>query len=184
MKIAIIGYSGSGKSTLAAALAAWYGLPLLHLDCVHWLPGWVEQDPAEELKTVADYMDSHSDWVIDGNYSDLLQARRLAEADEIVFLSFNRISALFRAWKRSRDYAGRSRPSMTEGCDEKFDGEFICWILRDGRTKTCRQRYAAICRQYAGKVTVIKNQRQLGKYYKEKGLEPLTFLVGKMTGVG
>lgn len=170
MKIAIIGYSGSGKSTLAAALAEKYQLPLLHLDCVRWLPGWVEQDAEVEQKIVADYMDSHESWVIDGNYNSLFQARRMAEADEIIFMNFNRFASLYRAWRRSRDFAGRSRASITEGCDEKFDGEFIRWILWDGRTKARRQHYAAICRQHAAKITIIKNQRQLDAYYKARGL--------------
>ncbi len=38
-KIAIIGYSGSGKSTLARNLGKIYNCPVLHLDCVYWLPG-------------------------------------------------------------------------------------------------------------------------------------------------
>ena len=170
VKIAVIGYSGSGKSTLAAALARKDQLPLLHLDCVHWLPGWVEQEPEREQQLVKAFMDSHSDWVIDGNYRSLLQQRRLEEADEIVFLGFNRVAAFFRAGHRARVYAGRPRPSMTDGCEEKFDGEFIRWILWDSRTIDYRRRYEAVCRQYAGKVTVIKNQRQLNAYYRAKGL--------------
>ena len=43
MKIAILGTSGSGKSTLAKRLGERYGLPVLHMDTVHFLPGWVEQ---------------------------------------------------------------------------------------------------------------------------------------------
>lgn len=42
MKIAILGTSGSGKSTLAKRLGERYGLPVLHMDTVHFLPGWVE----------------------------------------------------------------------------------------------------------------------------------------------
>jgi Adenylate kinase and related kinases len=44
MKIAIIGYSGSGKSTLAAKLGKFYHAEVLHLDSVHFLPGWVERN--------------------------------------------------------------------------------------------------------------------------------------------
>ena len=40
MRIAVIGYSGAGKSTLARALGARYGVPVLHMDRVHWAPGW------------------------------------------------------------------------------------------------------------------------------------------------
>ena len=39
MKIAILGTSGSGKSTLAKRLGERYGLPVLHMDTVHFLPG-------------------------------------------------------------------------------------------------------------------------------------------------
>ena len=48
MKIAILGTSGSGKSTLAKRLGERYGLPVLHMDTVHFLPGWVERPFAEE----------------------------------------------------------------------------------------------------------------------------------------
>lgn len=44
MRIAIIGYSGAGKSTLAKALGAQYDCPVLHLDALHFLPGWHERD--------------------------------------------------------------------------------------------------------------------------------------------
>ena len=40
MKIQIYGYSGSGKSTLAHDLGAKLELPVLHMDTVHFLPGW------------------------------------------------------------------------------------------------------------------------------------------------
>jgi adenylate kinase family enzyme len=46
MKIAIIGHSGSGKSTLAAFLGEKYALPVLHVDTIHFLPGWVERERA------------------------------------------------------------------------------------------------------------------------------------------
>ena len=48
MKIAILGTSGSGKSTLAQTLGATYHAPVLHLDTVHFLPGWVERPLDEE----------------------------------------------------------------------------------------------------------------------------------------
>lgn len=69
MRIAIIGYSGSGKSTLAAQLGQSYGVPVLHLDSVHWLPGWVERAREEEKALVRAFLDQNESWVIDGNYS-------------------------------------------------------------------------------------------------------------------
>lgn len=49
MKIMVIGYSGSGKSTLSQYLGKKYGIPVLHLDRMFWLPGW-KALPREEMR--------------------------------------------------------------------------------------------------------------------------------------
>ena len=49
MRIAIIGYSGAGKSTLARALGERYACPVLHLDALHFLPGWKERGDGDAL---------------------------------------------------------------------------------------------------------------------------------------
>ena len=56
MKIAILGTSGSGKSTLAKRLGERYSLPVLHMDTVHFLPGWVERPFAEEEAIVRQFL--------------------------------------------------------------------------------------------------------------------------------
>lgn len=171
MKIAIIGYSGSGKSTLARRLGEYYHAEVLHLDAVHHLPGWKERDKESEKQIVKAFLDEHSAWVIDGNYSKLYYERRMEEADRIVMLLFNRFSCLYRAYQRYRKYKGKTRPDMAEGCGEKMDRAFAWWILHDGRNKAARERYKRVQTQYAGKVVVLKNQKQLdaftAKYLKE-----------------
>ena len=68
MKIVVNGYSGSGKSTLARRLGKLYQIPVLHLDTVHWLPGWEEKEEEQERSEVRAFMDRNASWVIDGNY--------------------------------------------------------------------------------------------------------------------
>lgn len=169
MKIAIIGYSGSGKSTLAAYLGELYGVPVLHLDAVRFLPNWVERGPEEELAIVEDFMErsKESGWVIDGNFTSLLYERRMTEADRILFLSFSRFTCLHRILRRYRTYRGRVRPSSGKGCIEKIDLPFIKWVLFDGRTKERRTRYRRIGERYTEKFVTIKNQRALTAYMKK-----------------
>ena len=94
MKIAILGTSGSGKSTLAKRLGERYGLPVLHMDTVHFLPGWVERPFAEEEAIVRQFLDENAGgWVIDGNYSKTCYARRLKEADKIIVMDGGKIAA-------------------------------------------------------------------------------------------
>lgn len=169
MKIAIIGYSGSGKSTLAQMLGERLALPMLYLDTVHWLPGWQVRDSESRLELVSAFLDENREkgWVIDGNYSSLLHEQRMAEADRIVFLDFPRFRCLFRAWKRARKFKGKTRPSMTVGCDEKFDLEFIRWILFDGRNKKRKAAYEAVAQRYPEKLIRCKNDKAVEKAIEE-----------------
>ena len=161
MKIAIIGYSGSGKSTLARKLAEFYQIPVLHFDRVQFRPNWeIRPQPSKEILTKT-FLDLHKDWVIDGNYSKLFFERRMEEADVIILLLFNRISCLYRVTRRYLKYKNSTRSDMADGCKEKLDWEFVKWILRDGRSKTARQRYQNVVSQYPEKTIVLKNQRQL-----------------------
>ena len=171
MRIAIIGYSGSGKSTLASRLGEKYGVEVLYLDKVHWLPGWTERDRREELSITQEFLDKNSSWVIDGNYSKSFYERRMEEADSIIFMNFNRFSCLKRILKRFKNNKGKTRDSMTEGCNEKIDAEFLKWILWDGRTKKHKNRFKDTVNRYKDKVTVIRNGRELTKYYNEHGLK-------------
>ena len=161
MKIAIIGHSGSGKSTLARKLSEKYDLPVLHFDAVQFRPNWeIRPQASKEIMTKV-FLDLHSDWVIDGNYSKLSYERRMEEADVIVVMLFNRLNCLWRVTKRYVTYKNKTRPDMGPGCKEKLDWEFIKWILRDGRSQSAKDRYSWVISRYGDKVIVIKNQRQL-----------------------
>lgn len=167
MKIAIVGFSGSGKSTLARKLSEYYNIPVLHIDTVHHLPGWVSRDREESKKIVDDFLDSNDSWVIDGNYFKLSFERRIEEADVVILMEFNRFKTVYRAHKRYKKYKNTSRPDMTVGCNEKFDFEFFKWLFYKGRTRAVKKRYNNIKNDYKNKVVILKSQRQIDKYLKE-----------------
>jgi adenylate kinase family enzyme len=163
MKIAVIGYSGSGKSTLAKKMHDTYQLPLLYLDTVQFENGWKERKRKEAVSLVREFM-AQSDWIIDGNYTGFLQEERMAAADKIIFMDFSRWNCLYRAVHRYFQYRNTSRESISPGCFEKIDAEFIWWILYKGRTAEKRQRYQQIMAQYPEKMTVIRKQKELDAF--------------------
>lgn len=165
MKIAILGYSGSGKSTLAQKLGDRYGAPVLFLDTAHFLPGWAERDDGE-ARAIVDRFMQNDFWVIDGNYGNLRQAERLAQADAILILLLPRAVCFFRAWKRFFRNRNKTRASMAEGCREKIDLEFMRWILWEGRSAPRRRRYRQIAAAYPGKTAVMKSRRAVDEYLR------------------
>ena len=164
MKIAIMGYSGSGKSTLARKLGEFYNCEVFHFDAIQFLPGWEIREFEEKMQMTEQFLDTHDSWVLDGTYYRFYLDRRLEEADFIVLMMFNRFSSLYRVTKRYLKYKNKTRPDMAEGCTEKLDWEFVKWVLRDGRKQKTRDLFQRIQTQYADKVVVIKNQKQLDKW--------------------
>jgi adenylate kinase family enzyme len=126
-RVLIIGSPGAGKSTLTHALAARTGLPLHHLDRIHWLPGWTERD-RDEARGMVEQVLARERWIIDGNYGSTM-AMRLPRADTVVWLDYPTHLCLTRAIKRWWHYRGRNRPDMTEGCPERLDLEFLFYVL-------------------------------------------------------
>ena len=170
MKIAVLGFSGCGKSTLARILGEKYHLPVLHLDSVQFAANWVERELEDKLRDVAAFMDSHDSWVMDGNYSNLLQERRLEEADRIIMLELNRFVCLWRILKRWLTYKGSSRPDMAAGCEEKVDWEFLRWVLHDGRTKKRKAHMNEIARRYPNKCVRIRTRKEQKAFLDKEGL--------------
>lgn len=169
MKISIIGYSGSGKSTLAKILGKHYNIPVLHMDSVHFLENWQERDNEEFKNIVNDFINNNESWIIDGNYRSICPNRH-EYADQLIFLNYNRFFCYRSAKKRYKMYKGKTRDDMAFGCNEKFDKEFIKWLLYKGRTKERRKRLEQIAKNHPNSL-VFKNRKQLFKYYEENKID-------------
>ena len=167
MKIVILGYSGRSKSTTARTLGQKLGLPVLFLDTVQFLENWRVRPVNQSKAIVADFMATNESWIIDGNYSAFHQQQRFEQADMIVFFNFNRFTCFCRALGRYLKYKGTTRPDMAPGCNEKFDFEFMKWILKDGRTKKKKKAYSEMCKKYADKVVIIRNQKDLDNFLRK-----------------
>ena len=122
-RILVLGPCGAGKSTFARRLAEATGLPLHHMDRLHWRPGWVESDD-EELAAKVGPVVGGDRWIIDGNYGQTLP-QRLARADTVLHLDFPRRVFMPRLLRRVFLKRDEPRPDMTDGCRERFDAGFL-----------------------------------------------------------
>lgn len=166
MKIAIIGFSGAGKSTLARRLGGHLQLPVLHLDSIHFSQGWHERPWKDMEADIETFMQTHSSWIIEGNYRRACQEERLQAADKIIFMKFNAVTCLYRVVKRYIKYRQTSRPDMAAGCPEKLDWAFLKWILVIGRSKQVLKHYQNLYQRYPDKMTIIHNRRELSAFLK------------------
>lgn len=125
-RIVIMGPTNAGKSTLAVALAEKLGLPALHVDLFRHLPGtnWVQR-PTVEFHALHDEAIAADEWVIDGNYSEVLP-QRLARATGIIVLD----DALWRRYWRYllRTLGLRPRAGNLEGNKDSIKWEMLHWL--------------------------------------------------------
>jgi adenylate kinase family enzyme len=134
MRIMIIGQPGSGKSTLARDLGERLGLPVIHIDHIHWQPGWSERTRAEKTRLCRE-AESRPEWVFEGGHSATWETR-LARADMLVWLDRPTGLRLRRVITRSLRDLGRTRPDMAPGCPERLRNlpGFVAYILRTRRS--------------------------------------------------
>lgn len=162
-KILVIGAGGSGKSVLAARIAAWTGLPLIHLDAVFWKPGWAET-PRDEWRRIVERLVQRDAWVMDGNYGGTL-ALRLAACDTVLFLDFQPLLCLWRVLKRRVRFHNKSRPDAGSDCPERLNWEFLRWIWtyrRKRRPKVLEKLSAAAAE--GKQVIVLRDSNAVGDF--------------------
>ena len=126
-KILVLGCGGAGKSTFSIELGRTLEVPVHHLDRYYWKPGWKPSERKEFTFTLAELMKDER-WILDGNYMGTLDIRA-AGADAIIFLDMSTITCLLGMVFRRFSKAGRSRPDLGVGNEDKLDFEFAWYIL-------------------------------------------------------
>jgi len=135
-RVMIIGQPGSGKSTLARELGAITKLPVVHIDQIHYGPGWVERPGPEKDRLCAE-VHARDRWIFEGGRSSTWP-ERLARADTLIWLDVALVPRTARVLVRSVRYWGRTRPDLPENSPDAPSLEFLryVWRTRDSaRTK-------------------------------------------------
>ena len=127
-RVMVLGGPGSGKSTLAVALGHATGLPVFHMDKIHWQSGWVERARTEKVRLVNE-VETADQWILEGGLSATYD-NRAHRADTAIWIDLPLPLRLFRVLKRRWQYrGGQTRPDLPENCPERLDPAFLHWIL-------------------------------------------------------
>ena len=159
-RVLIIGSPGAGKSTLAREVARVTGLPLVHLDQLHWSAGWVESTRAEMEAKVREVI-AGPRWVIDGNYGGTL-ALRLTRADTVIDLDLPRWLCVFNIVRRTLAHRGRTRSDMAPGCPEHLNWEFLAYTFNF--PSGGRRRIEETMRSYSGRRIRLRSRREVKRF--------------------
>ena len=122
-RIVIVGSAGSGKSRLARVLGEILDVPVIHGDKIFWRPGWSDPDNDEFRSDVRAHVAKEA-WIYDGNLGRVADVV-LPKADTIIWLEQPTIVCLFRAYSRTLQSLGRTRPDVADGCPEELS--FALW---------------------------------------------------------
>jgi adenylate kinase family enzyme len=162
-RIIILGPSGAGKSTLARIIGKRLSIPVVHLDAINWLPGWVQADVPTFRKRLTEFA-SQDAWVMDGNYSSHLDIR-MPRTEAVIWLDLPRYVYFPRAvWRSIKNY-GREREDVGPGNRERFEWSFFRnWVWT--YPKRSRAQHAELLANLptAVRCIILRSRNDVGKF--------------------
>lgn len=120
------------------------GLPVVHIDHIHWQPGWIERSSAEKDRLTR-AAHANEEWIFEGGHFRTFD-ERLARADTFIWLDFSVWRRLWRVMVRTLRDLGKTRPDLPENCPERINLETLkfahfIWTTRN----RWRDKIAGVC---------------------------------------
>ena len=137
-RVMIVGQPGAGKSTLARLMGTITGLPVVHIDRIHWMPGWIERTGPEKDRLCAE-VHARDEWIFEGGRSPTWP-ERLDRADTLIWLDPPFALRVWRVFRRTVRDHGRVMPDKPEDCPERFDLDFARWIWTTRHSHRAKMR--------------------------------------------
>lgn len=174
-RVMIVGGPGSGKSTLARALGLRLGLPVFHMDQIHWQENWVARHMTEKLQ-MARAVEERDTWIFEGGMS-VTYGNRMRRADLLVWLDLPIGLRLWRVTKRLVRYLGKARPDLPEGCVERLHPETLAfyhyiWTSRH----RARRKIADLVKSAPAEMQVVhlKSPREVRRWLEGLDAPPVS----------
>jgi adenylate kinase family enzyme len=126
-RVMIIGQPGSGKSTLARKMGTLTGLPVFHIDTIHWQSGWIERSTQEKTR-LCNEVEAKDQWIFEGGHS-MTWGNRIARADLLIWIDRAPALRFWRVLLRTLVQRGHTRPDLPENCPESVRNLPTFWTF-------------------------------------------------------
>ena len=168
-RVMIVGQPGSGKSTLARKLGLRTGLPVVHIDTIHWQPGWVERSWDEKTQLCHE-VEARDRWIFEGGHSTTW-ANRLARADLLIWIDRSAKLRFWRVLLRTLLQRGQSRPDLPENCPELLANlpEFFRFMWRTKTSAWVKMQQLVTTAPATCRVVRLRSNRDTRVFLKSIG---------------
>ncbi len=159
-RVMIVGQPGSGKSTLARELGQRTGLPVVHIDTIHWQPGWIERSRDEKTQLCLD-VEARDCWIFEGGHSATWE-NRMARADLLIWIDRSATLRFLRVLRRTLLQRGQSRPDLPENCPERLANlpEFFRFMWRTKKTARAKMQQLVATAPSTCRVVYLRSNRE------------------------
>lgn len=172
-RVMIVGQPGSGKSRLAQALGARTGLPVVHIDTIHWQPGWVERSFNEKTRLCHE-VEAGNQWIFEGGHSATWD-NRIARADLLIWIDRSSALRFWRVLVRTWVHRGRSRSDLPDGCPELLSNlpAFFRFMWETRHSARTKMKHLALTAPSRCHVVHLRSNRQTKRFLATL-IEPLS----------
>jgi adenylate kinase family enzyme len=159
-RVMIVGQPGSGKSTLARQLGQRTGLPVFHIDTIHWQPGWIERSRYEKTQLCLD-VEARDCWIFEGGHSATWD-NRVARADLLIWIDRSATLRFLRVLLRTLRQRGQTRPDLPENCPERLANlpEFFRFMWQTKKSARAKMQQLAATAPSACRVVYLRSNRE------------------------
>ncbi len=156
----IVGQPGAGKSTLARKLGECTGLPVIHIDTIHWQPGWIERSRDEKTRLCHE-VEASDRWIFEGGHS-ATWSNRIARADLLIWIDRAAPLRFWRVFIRALWYRRRSRPDLPNDCPELLANlpEFFGFMWRTNKSARAKLEQLVATAPAGCRVVCLRSNRE------------------------
>lgn len=159
-RVMIVGQPGSGKSMLAREMGKRTGLAVIHIDTIHWQPGWVERSRDEKTRLCL-AVEARDQWIFEGGHSTTWE-NRIGRADLLVWIDRSSALRFWRVLMRTLSHRGRPRLDLPRDCPEQLRRlpEFLRFMWTTRKTARAKLEQLAATAPSTCRVVCLRSNRQ------------------------